>query len=208
MTCICKVCGKSFEANPLWHHPTGVCSPVCRKIQRNITRANYKKTQKGKASELRWRNNPLKKLIDKRGMKKPTARAKAVIRATRTLANNPNLQEAKRIRDNAFAKTDYGREINKRAGAKYRVTPIGRANLKAAKARRRALEKSAEGSFTAKELIDRFDMLGNKCAHCGATGKLTADHIVPLARGGTNYIDNIQPLCGSCNSRKGARHVG
>jgi hypothetical protein len=31
---------------------------------------------------------------------------------------------------------------------------------------------------------------------------LEADHIVPLTRGGTDDIDNIQPLCGTCNRKK------
>ena len=32
----------------------------------------------------------------------------------------------------------------------------------------------------------------------------TVDHIVPRARAGTDHIDNLQLLCGACNSAKGS----
>ena len=39
---------------------------------------------------------------------------------------------------------------------------------------------------------------------CRATSDLTADHVVPLARGGTNFGPRAT-LCRRCNSSKGAR---
>ena len=85
---------------------------------------------------------------------------------------------------------------------------------------RRARLAEAGGKFTKKE----FDELIKKypcCPMCSRNweeiplpkGKLvpwTADHIVPInpqkgGRKGTNDISNIQPLCFSCNSKKGNR---
>ena len=32
---------------------------------------------------------------------------------------------------------------------------------------------------------------------------LTIDHVVPQTKGGTDHADNLQLLCGACNSTKG-----
>jgi hypothetical protein len=46
---------------------------------------------------------------------------------------------------------------------------------------------------------------GCQCKVCGSIESLTLDHVLPLSRGGTDEPDNLQILCRSCNSRKGAR---
>lgn len=47
-------------------------------------------------------------------------------------------------------------------------------------------------------------LFGGKCLLCGASGKLTIDHIIPVTKYGYHEISNIQPLCLSCNSTKHA----
>jgi len=46
-----------------------------------------------------------------------------------------------------------------------------------------------------------------KCLRCGTTKDLARDHIVPLGIGGSDYANNLQPLCRSCNASKGQSYV-
>ena len=68
--------------------------------------------------------------------------------------------------------------------------------------RRRARKAGNGGSHTLAERCEKFARLGNVCYFCGLPKKLTVDHDVPLARGGTDDIANILPACRSCNSKK------
>jgi 5-methylcytosine-specific restriction endonuclease McrA len=77
--------------------------------------------------------------------------------------------------------------------------------FKVFKQNRRARELGAVGKFTAGQWRSLCEKHDNKCLCCGNKRKLTADHVVPLSKGGTNRIINIQPLCGSCNSKKGTK---
>ena len=72
----------------------------------------------------------------------------------------------------------------------------------AIRARRRARELAAEGNHTTAEWIALLDEYGYRCAYDGSDGPLEPDHRIPLARGGTNYIENILPACRRCNTRK------
>ena len=74
--------------------------------------------------------------------------------------------------------------------------------------RRRAFKVNADGYFTLGEWELLKKQYGYTCPSCGKKEpeiKLTVDHIIPLSRGGSDYVENIQPLCGSCNSKKGSK---
>lgn len=73
--------------------------------------------------------------------------------------------------------------------------------------RRRARLVGAEGTYTADEWNALCLLYENRCLCCGVDGRLTVDHVVPLSKGGANSIDNIQPLCGSCNKRKNTKTI-
>ncbi len=44
-----------------------------------------------------------------------------------------------------------------------------------------------------------------RCVDCGSRQRLELDHIVPLSKGGSNTVRNIELRCEACNRKKGAR---
>ena len=57
----------------------------------------------------------------------------------------------------------------------------------------------------------RHTLYGKQEGHCAGCRVLfpfrnmTVDHVVPRVGGGTDHLDNLQLLCGACNSTKGTR---
>jgi 5-methylcytosine-specific restriction endonuclease McrA len=85
--------------------------------------------------------------------------------------------------------------------------------------KRRARKLSNGGQYTNYEWEKLKEYYDYTCLCCNRKEpeiQLTIDHVIPIFRGGTNDISNIQPLCKRCNQskhtkttdyRKGANHV-
>lgn len=55
-------------------------------------------------------------------------------------------------------------------------------------------------------LLTRRNVLrrdGHRCQYCGATDRLTLDHVLPKSRGGPDTWENLVAACVPCNNRKG-----
>jgi site-specific DNA-methyltransferase (adenine-specific) len=66
--------------------------------------------------------------------------------------------------------------------------------------------KEVQPSLTVKQRL--YVQQKGKCNACGQNFEirnLEIDHIVPKSKGGGNYYENYQLLCGSCNRIKGDR---
>ena len=109
--------------------------------------------------------------------------------------------------------------IGLKASTKYNATHPDQRKAQQRKdsRKRKARKRNATGTFTEREFSILKMFYSNKCLCCLRTeGLLNAlglhlvpDHVVALAKGGTNDIGNIQPLChgkGGCNNRKGVKH--
>lgn len=71
------------------------------------------------------------------------------------------------------------------------------------KNKRNRMPRVGEHSFDEWELLKaQHSQTCQGCSESEPKIKLTKDHIIPLSKGGSDDIENIQPLCGRCNSSK------
>lgn len=154
--------------------------------------------ERQKAATYRWRRRNLAKwnAYQRKWRRKHRDRTNLLLRAKRA-----------RMRDVYNARRRHYRQRNlarlRAAACRYywRNWEKKRIEHHAAVAKR----KGAPGKYTRGEWLELLAEYKYRCAYCGT--KLTrktasADHVIPLGRGGTNWIDNIVPACLPCNQRK------
>jgi hypothetical protein len=101
---------------------------------------------------------------------------------------------------------------------KYNKTDVGKIVSKEHTRKRRAIKNNIIELFLTSEWNKKLKQLNYKCVVCNKQKKLTLDHIYPLSKANEDYlktgikrvytINDVQPLCFSCNSSKSNKIVG
>lgn len=92
----------------------------------------------------------------------------------------------------------------------WQKTETGRKNSLQSRRRRIARKLNAPGSHTIDEFYELCAEYEDHCLCCLKKmdrPKLSIDHIVPISKGGSDGIENLQPLCRRCNTRKGIHTI-
>ncbi len=156
--------------------------------------------------------------------------------ARRKAYRETNAEKARQMQERAYRKNlghyrNYQKtyremhreEINrKRREEKYHATETAKAKQKIYKRThgkeyrrvacivRRARKRNVQGTYTVAQWRSLKVYYNYTCLCCGKQEpeiKLTVDHVIPLILGGSNSIENLQPLCLSCNSSKQAKTI-
>ncbi len=131
--------------------------------------------------------------VQKTEQEKKEARKKT---SERWRLNHPG-ETTKRVRDWRKENPEKAKE-NRRKWASENKTKD-----KVSKTNYLARKKGVIGEFTFAEWELLLKQYGNKCPRCRSIcDNFTVDHIIPTSKGGSNFIENIQPLCFSCNASK------
>lgn len=86
----------------------------------------------------------------------------------------------------------------------YQRTETGKFVARLAHIRRKRRDRNAKGHCSREQLKARWDFYGHLCYICQQSANAT-DHVIALARGGSNWPANLRPICDACNSSKSAK---
>lgn len=167
-------------------------------------KAKYERWKREKPEELRELN---KKAQIKYALKKvwllPENKEKNIIRGREWRLNHPG-ETTKRVAEwrklHPEEAKENRRKWNRENSEKNKISHLNN----------KIKREKCDGKFTVKEWIEKKKEYNFTCPACGKKEpdiKLSVDHINPLILGGTNYIENIQPLCIPCNSRKNGKYI-
>lgn len=188
---ICEKCSKEFEpTRPKQRFCSKKCSHAAWvKENQDRRREHVNKSDRRHSARIKkWKSENADHLKEYRHQHYLKNKAEYVERAKIQQQRDPEAAERRRAK---YEKTEKGREAGYNGVA-----------------RRRARKLAAGGSYTRREFRELCAKYDNRCLCCGKQfNELEADHVTPLSKGGSNGIENIQPLCQPCNRKKSDKMI-
>ena len=109
----------------------------------------------------------------------------------------------KTVLDRQKKRYELNRKVILKKHRDYKKTPEGRESTRRAASKRRTLKKGNGGSYTREQWKQCLEYFDYKDAYTGLPMDIISiDHVIPLSKGGTNFIHNLVPTSRSINARK------
>lgn len=202
-------CGKDKQGKQLFRH-------YCRKCWRKRER-DYHATPEAKEAKRQSRKRRDPEIVRAERRRSAKKHPDSHKRRMKTfLERHPEYQKERHLKNKeaniARAKQwviDNRERFNAANRRRFKENPKVKIKSGIARHKRRARVKAAEGSFTHDDILRIYADQNERCAYCGISiywhipHDIHIDHIQPLARGGTNYPDNLACSCAECNLSKG-----
>ncbi len=117
---------------------------------------------------------------------------------TETVRRRYDLSEKGKAKYRRYGKTEDGREKRRQYSHEH---------IRERRSLRRARERNVAGIHTAEDIQSQFDAQQGLCWWCSQKleAEFHVDHVIPIARGGTNWPSNIVCACSFCNRSKGEK---
>ena len=198
----CTACGMLCERKS---NNQKFCA-MCRKVMKNKQTKQWRKDNPERVYQLRkdWDARNHDKVIENGRRWKRNNPEKHRAGSKRWAKNNPDKVNGYRCKRRELKGDEvraYARDWSKtKKGKKSQANKRKTESYKNAQRKHRQQKRTA-GEFPTALWNAKLESLGHKCVKCGSD-EVTVDHIVPVSKGGTNHIDNLQPLCRPCNSGK------
>lgn len=169
------------------------------KNKKRKQRYNKKWRERNKGYSTRWRRANLEKFEKAR---RRYRQKKSVREHERKCAREWYVKNRER-------RMQYDREYReenktKRYSYHKKWVDLNRDKISVFNQKRRARKKNADGEFSARDYA-ALKKYYDRCVYCGKEGKLSVDHVMPLAKGGKHELSNMVLACRSCNSSKGGK---
>ena len=213
-----KTCSKCGEDKPLSEYNRHKSTrdklrPECKACEIEYRRRWYKKNaEEVKAKSREWHAANRQKAIEK-------SRNYYQTNKERLSKQNQEWREAHKAKTSEYGRDWYSRNRARvlDMARKYRTANREKISAKdrrykqanperirANNVKRKAVKRNAEGHFTPADIRALLKAQRGRCVYCQADiiDCYTVDHMTPLSRGGSNWPDNLQLLCVSCNSSK------
>lgn len=128
--------------------------------------------------------------------------------------NAENIREAVRLRraqnpegHRSVLRKSYRKNKARRSSDAKTYRASNPERISALKRSYKASKRAAGGRFSLEDIVALFKAQSGACAACACdiSDRYHVDHVMPLSRGGTNWPDNLQLLCPTCNLSKGQK---